>query len=87
MKVKLYLFTHPQWHLVLGYNKVITPSYILSRIKLEAKGYGIKHSIANIMNQLSCTLDVTNVLEYNSQGRALLLLMSKQNLKPSSWPI
>jgi hypothetical protein len=87
MKVKLYLFTHPQWHLVLGYNKVIAPSYILSQIELEAKGYGIKHSVVNIMNQLSCTLDVTNVLEYSSQGRALLLLVSKQNLKPSSWRI
>jgi hypothetical protein len=87
MKVKLYLFTHPQWHLVLSYNKVITPIYILSQIELEAKGYGIKHSIANIMNQLSCILDVTNVLKYNNQGRALLLLVSKQNLKPSSWCI
>jgi hypothetical protein len=84
MKVKLYLFTHPQWHLVLGYNKVITPTYILSQIEMEAKGYGIKNSIANIMNQLSCTLKVINVLKYNSQGRALLLLVFKQNLKPSS---
>jgi hypothetical protein len=75
MKVKLYLFTHPQWHLVLGYNKVIAPIYILSQIELEAKGYGIKHSIANIMNQL------------NNQGMDLLLLVSKQNLKPSSWRI
>jgi hypothetical protein len=62
MKVKLYLFIHPQWHLVHGYNKVIVPGYILNQIKLEAKGYGIKNSIANIMNQLSCTLDITNVL-------------------------
>jgi hypothetical protein len=68
-------------------HKVIAPIYILNHIELEAKGYGIKHSIANIMNQLSCTLDVTNVLEYSSQGRALLLLVSKQNLKPSSWRI
>jgi hypothetical protein len=87
MKVKLYLFTHPQWHLVFDYNKVIAPSYILSQIEMEAKGYGIKNSIANIMNQLSCTLEVTNVLEYSSQGRALLLLVSKKNLKPSSWRI
>jgi hypothetical protein len=87
MKVKLYFFTHPQWHLVLGYNKVIAPTYILSQIEMETKGYGIKNSIANIMNQLSCTLKVTNVLEYISQGRALLLLVSKQNLKPSSWRI
>jgi hypothetical protein len=84
MKVKLYLFTHPQWHLVLGYNKVIVPTYILSQIEMEAKGYGIKNSIANIMNQLSYTLEVINVLEYSSQGRVLLLLVSKQNLKPSS---
>jgi hypothetical protein len=43
---------------------------------LETKGYGIKNSIANFMNQFSCTL------EYSSHGRALLLLVSKQNLKP-----
>jgi hypothetical protein len=87
MKVKFYLFTHPQLHLVFGFYNVISPSYILSRIKLEAKGYGIKDSIANFINQLSCTLDATNVLEYSSQGKALLLLKSKQNLKPSSWCI
>jgi len=66
IKVKLYLFTHPQWRLVLSYNKVIAPSYTLSQIELEAKGYGIKNSIANFMNQFSCTLDATNVLEYSS---------------------
>ncbi len=33
---------------------------------MEAKGYGINNSIANLMNQLSCTLDETNVLEYIS---------------------
>jgi hypothetical protein len=87
MKVKLYLLIHPQWHLAFGYYNFISPSYILSRIELEAKGYGIKNSIANFMNQLSCTLHITNVLEYSSQGRALLLLVSKQNLKPSSWRI
>ncbi len=54
---------------------------------MEAKGYGIKNSIVNFMNQFCCTLDATNVLEYSSQGRALLLLVSKQNLKPSSWRI
>ncbi len=75
MEVKLYLFIHPQWPFVLNYNKVIAPTYILSQIELEAKGYGIKHSIANIMNQL------------NNQGMDLLLLVSKQNLKPSSWRI
>jgi hypothetical protein len=37
MKVKFYLFTHPQWHLMLGYYKVISVTYILSRIELEAK--------------------------------------------------
>jgi hypothetical protein len=72
---------------VLGYNKVIAPSYILNQIKLEAKGYGIKNSIANFMNQVSYTLDAINVLEYSSQGRALLPLVSKQNLKSSSWRI
>jgi hypothetical protein len=30
-------------------------------IELEAKEYGIKISIANFMNQLSCTLDETIV--------------------------
>jgi hypothetical protein len=79
MKVKLYLFTHPQL--------LISPTYILSQIELEAKGYGLKNSIANFMNQFSCTLDATNVLEYSSQGRALLLLVSKKNLKPSFWRI
>jgi len=87
MKVKLYLFTHPQLHLVFGYDNIISPSYILSQIELEAKGYGLKNSIVNFMNQLSCTLDATNVLEYSSQGRVLLLLVSQQNLKPSSWRI
>jgi len=87
MKVKFYSFTHPQCHLVFGFYNVISPSYILSRIELEAKGYGMKNSITNSMNQLSCTLNATNVLEYSSQGRVLLLLVSKQNLKPSSWRI
>ncbi len=69
IQVKLYLFTHPKWHLVFGYNKFIALSYIPSQIELEAKGYGIKNSIANFMNQFSCTLDPTNVLEYSSHGR------------------
>jgi hypothetical protein len=60
---------------------------ILSQIELEAKGYGIKSSIANFMNQFSYTLDPTNVLEYSSHGRVFFLLVSKQNLKPSSWCI
>jgi len=87
MKVKLYLFTSPQWHLVFGYYNDIFPSYIPSWIELEAKAYGIKNSIANFINQLSCTLYAINVLEYSSQGRNFLLLVSKQNLKPSSWHI
>jgi hypothetical protein len=62
MKVKVLLFTHPQWHLMLASYKVISPNYILSRIELEAKGYGEKNSITNFMNQLSCTLDAINVL-------------------------
>jgi len=49
---------------------VIAPSYILSQIEFEAKGYGWKHSIANLMNQLSCTLNATTVLDYTSQGSA-----------------
>jgi hypothetical protein len=48
---------------VFGYYKVISPTYILSQIQLEVKGYGIKNSITNFMNQLSCTLDATNVIE------------------------
>ncbi len=51
------------------YNTVIAPTYILSQIELEAKGYGIKNSIANLNNQLSCTSDATNVLEYNKLGQ------------------
>jgi hypothetical protein len=87
MKVKFFLFTHPQWHLMFGSYKIISPNYILSIIELEAKGYGIKKSIAKFMNWLTCTLDAINVLEYNRQGGALLLLVSKQNFKPSSWRI
>jgi hypothetical protein len=83
----LFPFTHPQWHLIFVYYIVIVPSYILSQIKFEAKGYGLKHSITNLMNQPSCTLDATTVLDYTSQGRALLLLVWKTNLKPSSWRI
>jgi hypothetical protein len=63
IKVKLYLFIHPQWHLMFCYNKVIASSYILNQIELEAKGYGIKNSIANFMNQLNCTSDAINVLQ------------------------
>jgi hypothetical protein len=58
---------------MLGYYKVISPNYILSQIELEAKGYGIKISIANFMNQLSCTLDATNVLEYSRQGKVFFV--------------
>jgi len=72
---------------VFGYYKVIAPTYILSQIELEAKGYGIKNSIANFMNQLNHTLDATNVLKWSIQGKALLLLVFKQNLKPSFWRI
>jgi hypothetical protein len=60
--VKLFLFTHPQWHLVFGEYKVIALSYILSKIELESKRYGIKNSIANLMNQLSCTLNAITIL-------------------------
>jgi len=37
---------------------------MLSQIEFEAKGYGLKHSIANLMNQPSCTLHATIVLDY-----------------------
>jgi hypothetical protein len=63
---------------MFGYYIIIAPSYILNQIEFEAKAYGLKHSIANLMNQLSCTLHATTVLDYTSQGRALLLLVSKQ---------
>jgi hypothetical protein len=66
---------------------LITPSYILNQIEFEAKGYGLKHSIANLMKQPNCTLDVSTVLDYTSQGSALFLLVWKENLKPSSWRI
>jgi hypothetical protein len=72
---------------MFGYYIAIAPSYILNQIEFEAKGYGLKHSIANLMNQLSCTLDATIVLDYTSQGNALLLLVCQKNLKPSSWCI
>jgi hypothetical protein len=87
MRVKLFSFTHPQWHLIFGYYIAIVPIYILNQIEFEAKGYGLKHSIANLMNQPSCTLHATTILDYTSQGRALLLLVSKTSLKPSSWRI
>ncbi len=78
MKVKFFSFTHPQWHLVFGFNITIVLIYILNQIELEAKGYGLKHSIANLMDQPSYTLDAITVLKYNNQGRALLFLVSKQ---------
>jgi hypothetical protein len=59
--------------LIFGFHISIAPSYILNQIELGAKGYGLKHSIANFMNQPSCTLDATIVLEHTSQGKAVLL--------------
>jgi len=58
---------------------------MLNQIEFEAKGYGLKHSIANLMNQPSCTLHATIVLDYTSQGMVLLRLVSKADLNPSSW--
>ncbi len=55
--------------MAFGFHIPIAPTYILSQIELGPKGYGLKHSIANLMNQPSCTLDATNVLEHTSQGR------------------
>ncbi len=37
-------------------------------MELEAKGYGIKNSITNCMNQLSCTSNASNVLEDKQPG-------------------
>jgi hypothetical protein len=73
--------------IIFGYYIAIAPTYILSQIEFEAKGYGLKHSIANLMNQPSCTLDATTILDYTSQGNALLLLVRQTNLKPFSWRI
>jgi hypothetical protein len=73
--------------IIFGYYIAIAPIYILSQIEFEAKGYGLKHSIANRMNQPSCTLDATTVLNYTNQGSVLLLLVCKTILKPSSWRI
>jgi len=61
---------------------VVAPSYILSQIELEAKEYGIKNSITNFMNQLSCTSYATNVLEYSNHGRVLLILLSNKTWSP-----
>jgi hypothetical protein len=63
--------------IVFGYYITIVPSYILNQIEFKAKGYGLKHSIPNLMNQRSCTLDATTVLDYTNQGSALLLLVCK----------
>jgi hypothetical protein len=73
--------------IIFDYYIAIAPTYILSQIEFEAKGYGLKHSIANLMNQPSCTLDATTILDYTSQGNALLLLVRQTNLKPFSWRI
>jgi hypothetical protein len=59
---------------VFCYCKGYAPSYILKQIELEAQGYGIKNSIANFMNQLSYTLDASNVLEYNNQGKVFFAI-------------
>jgi hypothetical protein len=61
--------------IIFGYYIIIVPSYILSQIEFKAKRYGLKHSIANFMNQHNCTLDATIVLDYTSQGNVLLLLV------------
>jgi hypothetical protein len=82
MDIKFFSFINPRKHLVFDYYIVIAPSHILSEIELEAKGYGLKHSIANLMNQPSCTLDETTVLDYTNQGRALLLLVFNKTLRP-----
>jgi len=53
----------------------------MNQIELEAKGYGIKNSIANFMNQFSCTLDASNVLEYGNQGGAFFSSNVQTKLK------
>jgi hypothetical protein len=64
--VKFFSLIHHQKHLVFDYSAGIAPYYILSQIELEIKGYGLKHSIANLMNQPSCTLNATTVLNYTN---------------------
>jgi hypothetical protein len=49
--------------LVFDFIITIAPSYILSQIELKAKGYGLKHSITNLMNQPSYTLDAITILK------------------------
>jgi len=66
MKVKFSSFIHPQWHLIFGYYIAISPTYILSQIEFKAKGYGLKHSIANLINQPSCILYAITVLDYTN---------------------
>ncbi len=60
----------------------IAPFYILNQIKLEAKRSGLKHSIANLMNQPSCTLNATTVLKDTSfwcPNKTLSPLLSGSN--------
>jgi hypothetical protein len=73
--------------IIFCYYIAIALSDILNQIEFEAKGYGLKHSIANLMNQPSCTLNANTVIDYTSQGSILLLLVCKTNLKTSSWRI
>jgi hypothetical protein len=64
------------------YYIVIAPSYILNQIELEAKGYGMKNSIANLMNKLSCTSYAINALDYSSQGRVLSIWFPNKTWSP-----
>jgi hypothetical protein len=65
--------------LIFVYYIVIAPSYILSQIEFEAKGYGLIHSIATLMNQPSCTLDATTILDYTSQPGEGFVAFGMQN--------
>ncbi len=49
--------------MVFDFFITIAPRYTLSQIELGAKGYGLKHFIANLMNQLNYTFDATIILE------------------------
>ncbi len=51
--------------MIFDFNVTIAPAYILNKIELEGKRYGLKHSIANLMDQPSCTLDAITVLNKN----------------------
>jgi hypothetical protein len=67
--------------IIFGYYIAIAPTYILSQIEFETKRYRLKRSITNLMNQPSCTLDATTVLDYTSQGESSVGFGMQNKLK------